>query len=114
VKLCQHHWDKLVETIQADGLGDLIPPGPLEFARRFHSRKTDGIKTTNFDPVSLAADIITVWAVNGIGQDDLIYVARECPICYFDMPQWIEKASHDSGELWKTLSAGNAQALCSV
>jgi len=105
VKLCQEHWNKLIAAVQAEGMGELVPRNRLEFARRFYSRKTDGVKLSNFDPVSLANDLITVWAANGIGVDDLVCLASECPICFFDMPQWIEKASHDSGELWQKISA---------
>jgi hypothetical protein len=84
-------------------MSELIPVDRLEFVRRFHSRKTEGVNLKNFDPVSLAADMIVIWAANGIGPDDLCFVARECPICFFDTPQWIEKASHDSGELWQQM-----------
>ena len=103
MKLCQYHWNKLIEAIQADGLGDLIPQGPLELVRRIHSRKADGINQTNFDPISMANDLITIWSVSSIGRDDLMSAASQCPICFFDVPQWIEKASNDSGEAWRKI-----------
>jgi len=103
MKLCKAHWDKLVEAIQADGLGELVPPGPLEFARRRHSRMEGAVTVDNFDPVAIANDLISIWAANGLRPRDLQWLIGSCPICYFDMPQWIEKASHDSGELWQKI-----------
>jgi hypothetical protein len=105
MKLCQAHWNRLLESIHAEGLGELVPKDRLDLVCRTRSRKADGVNPSNFDPIALANDIITIWSIRGICQSDLYHAARECPICLFDVPQWIGKACHESGELWKQLSA---------
>ncbi len=111
--MCQQHWDKLVGLLKVGGYGSLIASDDEVAKERLARELDDSAGPDDFDPLIAAQNMILGNAVDAAGT--LVFAptsdgSDRCPICFLDVPEWLEYAAHDAIEHAKTTSLGSTAA----
>lgn len=109
VRMCQQHLDGLRGLIEASGYGSLIAADGEEADRRLSKELQESAGPDDFDPLMAAQNLILGNAIDAAGTQVLGPAAdgsERCPICYLEVPQWVEHAARDAIEQAKTISPG--------
>lgn len=111
--MCQPHWDELRGLIEASDYGSLIAADNEEAEKRLSKELDDSTGPDDFDPLMAAQNMILGNAIDTFGTAVLAPAtdgSDHCPICFLDVPKWIEYAARDAIEQAKTISLGSATA----
>ncbi len=107
--MCQQHLDGLRGLIEASGYGSLIVADGEEADRRLSKELQESAGPDDFDPLMAAQNLNLGNAIDVAGTQVLGPAAdgsERCPICYLEVPQWVEYAARDAIEQAKTISPG--------
>ncbi len=111
--MCRPHWDELRSLIEASGYGSLIAADSEDAEKRLARELEDSAGPDDFDPLIAAQNMILGNAIDAAGPVVLTPAddgSDRCPICFLDVPQWLEHAARDAIEHAKTISLGPTPA----
>jgi hypothetical protein len=97
MKLCESHWSRLKEGIEARGMVLLISEHGRELAAKLKTMSKEGRDTKEtFDPLVGATMLIYQNAIRAFGVEILAIAAPGkpdlCPVCHLKSDDWIDKA----------------------
>ena len=129
MRMCEDHWQKLRDAVDATGLGTLVSEGGQEAMMKMVAGLQEGPSIDNFDPLmqahnAIMANTMTICQERG-GQASVAelmgaYGDDWCPLCYineqhnqaceeegctYTFDSWCIYAAEEQLKLWKELSS---------
>lgn len=129
MKVCDDHWGRLNQAIDARGLGALRAENGEEVSARLMDQLQSGVTVDNFEPLLIASHALIGNLFNLLVPEAVRYVLAEpiCPLCQVNewardlidedgrckhcgepsphvgnYDGWIDRAADDAVEIWQS------------